>query len=689
LSLAKFLSIRERIDWRTTNWPLSGLGSGVPALVFGLRLWAAVSLALYIAFWLELDNAYWAGASAAVVCQTSLGASLRKGWFRLVGTTVGALAIVVLTACFPQQRICFLFSVALWAAACGFVASLLRNFGAYSAALAGYTAAIIATDELGAIGGANGEAFMLAVTRASEICIGILCASFVLIVTDLGGARRRLAKQLSAITAEIAGEFADKMADAQHHYPLALSLQHDLMGRIRALEPMIDETQGEASDLRLRAHILYAAEEGLFAVLSGWGIFTSCIQPSLEANNEGEQEAVYETLSRELCKAAKAIGTLNLLADLCQVRRSLAATMKALIALPASTPLLRLQADETARIFAGFLSVFDALELLVGDPVRMFPRRHAIVLSAPDWPTAFANAARTLIVICGIELFWVVTAWPNGSQAIAFAAIAVIVFSLKGDQAYSTAVDFMIGTCIAVALAALVKFAVLPSVRTFAGFTIVVGTVLVPAGALTTQPSHSAMFTALVAYFVPLLAPTNLTSYDPAQFYNTVLATVVGVGVGVLAFCLLPTPVPSLRTCRLLDLTLRDLRQLSTDTLAWSPVDWKHRVRARLAALPDATNSMERAQLLAALSVGTEIIRLDRIARRFNLNVDLAFGAVARGESSEAANRLHDVDRKLANYPPSRRASEPGFGRVAASFFCPRLWCSTPNTSIQVCRREL
>jgi hypothetical protein len=40
-----------------------------PPLLFGLRLWASVCLALYVAFWLELDNAYWAGTSAALVCQ--------------------------------------------------------------------------------------------------------------------------------------------------------------------------------------------------------------------------------------------------------------------------------------------------------------------------------------------------------------------------------------------------------------------------------------------------------------------------------------------------------------------------------------------------------------------------------------------------------------------------------------------
>jgi hypothetical protein len=59
-----------------------------PALLFGLRLWASVCLALYVAFWLELDTPSWAGTTAAIVCQPHLGASLRKGWYRMIGTVV-------------------------------------------------------------------------------------------------------------------------------------------------------------------------------------------------------------------------------------------------------------------------------------------------------------------------------------------------------------------------------------------------------------------------------------------------------------------------------------------------------------------------------------------------------------------------------------------------------------------------
>src|SRR5882757_9738351 len=162
-----------------------GLTVAREPLLFAVRLWASVCLALFVAFWLELDDPFWAGTSAAIVCQPQLGASLRKGWFRMIGTIIGATTIVALTACFPQDRIAFLGLLALWCGVCAFVATALHNFASYSAALAGYTAVIVASNTLGATGGPSPDVFMLAVWRASEICIGIVCAGVVLAGTDL------------------------------------------------------------------------------------------------------------------------------------------------------------------------------------------------------------------------------------------------------------------------------------------------------------------------------------------------------------------------------------------------------------------------------------------------------------------------------------------------------------------------
>ena len=106
-----------------------------PALLFALRLWASVCLTYYVTFALQLSDPTWAVTTAAIVCTPVLGASLRKAFFRMIGTVVGAIGIVIIAALFRQDRIGFLVGLALWCAVSAFVATLLRNFAAYAAAL--------------------------------------------------------------------------------------------------------------------------------------------------------------------------------------------------------------------------------------------------------------------------------------------------------------------------------------------------------------------------------------------------------------------------------------------------------------------------------------------------------------------------------------------------------------------------
>src|SRR5271163_4355215 len=281
--------------WLTDTFRAAG-----PPLLFGLRLWASVCLALYVAFWLELDNAFWAGTTAAIVCQPHLGASLRKGWYRLIGTVVGAVAIVVMTACFPQDRAAFFVTLALWGAACALVATLLRNFASYAAALAGYTAAIIASDQLGAVGGLNGNAFLLAVYRSSEICIGIVCAGVVLAATDLGGARRRLATLLAAISAEISRRFTGTLATAGAGFEETQTVRRELVRRLIVLDPVIDEALGESSQLRYHSPVLQIAIDGLLSALASWRTAAVLLARSPDERARQEAAAVLARVPEEL-----------------------------------------------------------------------------------------------------------------------------------------------------------------------------------------------------------------------------------------------------------------------------------------------------------------------------------------------------------------------------------------------------
>jgi uncharacterized membrane protein YccC len=631
----------------------SAFAKAAPALLFGLRLWAAVCLALFVAFSLELDDPFWAGTSAAIVCQLQLGASLRKGWFRMIGTVVGATMIVVLTACFPQDRIAFLVLLALWCGLCAFAATAFRNFASYAAALAGYTAAIIAANNLGATGGASSDVFLLAVTRASEICIGIACAGIVLAGTDLGGAQRRLAESFANLAAEIMRRFIRMLDLTEPQLPDTKAERREFVRRVIALDPIIDQVLGESSHMRYHSPNLQTAMYGLFAALDGWRGVAAHLARLPEAARRQGVHIVLRSLPSEL-RSAKEVGSPMLWsADPLALRRACEAAVRTLIALPADTPSLRLLADETAKLLAGMLHVLDGLALLVDAPHHPSPGARGFRLSEPDWLPALINAARAFLAIGAVELFWVATAWPNGASAIVFVAVLLLLLSPKGDLAYGGSLAFALGVAGAVVCAAAIKFAMLPALQTFPAFCAALGLVFLPGGfamAVSRQPAVTAILTAMTFNVIPLLAPTNQMNYDTAQYYNSALAIVVGCGVAPLAFWLLPPLSPAFRVRRLLALTSRDLRRLAIAPVFPTPDDWDSRIYSRLTALPDQATPLQRAQLVAALSVGAEIIGLRQMATHLETTAELdaALNDIGLGQSTKAIAKLRQFDDRLA-----------------------------------------
>jgi uncharacterized membrane protein YccC len=625
-----------------------------PPLLFGLRLWASVCLALYVAFWLQLDSAYWAGTSAAIVCQPHLGASLRKGWYRMIGTLVGAVAIVILTACFPQERAAFMVGLALWGAACALVATVLRNFTAYAAALAGYTAAIVASDQLGATGGPNGDAFMLAITRVSETWIGIVCAGIVLAGMDFGGARRRLAAVFAAVSAEIVDGFGATLAPAgSTSSDTQQPVRRELIRKVVALDPVVDEAIGESSTLRYHSPVLQAALGGLVAALTAWRSVAVRLTRLPDRVAREQADALLRSIPQQLRSVHNPGEPSPWMADPVGMRRLCGEGARKLIAMQAGTPSLRLFADQAARVLLGLIHALDALALLTGKPDRPDAGRRAR-LHVADWWPAFVNAGRTFVAISASEIFWIVTAWPNGALAITFTAIVVILLAPQADQAYSIALRFSVGVVLGAVGAAIIAFAVLPNLETFAGFAIGIGLYLIPVGALVAQPWQAAVFTGMTYNFVPLLAPANQMTYDTVQFYNAALAIVAGSTAGALSFRLLPPLSPAFRTRRLLALTLRDLRRLVANPRRLRG-DWEGRIHSRIAALPDAADPLQRAQIVTALSVGNEIINLRRIAPQlgFGPELDAALAALAGGDSAAANARLAALDRRLGSLPDS------------------------------------
>jgi fusaric acid resistance family protein len=436
--------------------------------------------------------------------------------------------------------------------------------------------------------------------------------------------------------------------------PQTQAVRRDLTRRVIALDPIIDQALGEASQLRYHSPILQRARHGLFTAISGW----RCVARRLEqlppgtARHEAELalRSLPPELQSDLAPGALARGWAN---DPLVHQNACERSAGVLLALPAGTPSLRLVADQTAEFLTGTSHVLAGLALLVDAPGRPQQSDRGFRLSVPDFLPAFVAAARAFFAIAAVEILWIVTAWPSGGVAVLFTAVLVLLFSPRGDAAYASAIAFTVGTLVCISLTAIIKFAVLPGVETFAALSAVLGIYLIPVGfglAYSRRPVAVGMLTAIGIGFVPLLEPANEMTYDTVQFYNSAVAIFAGSVSAALAFALLPPPSPALRTRRLIAFALRDLRQCAMAPLPPEPDDWEGRMYGRLESLPEQTEPLQLGQLLAALAVGSEVLRLRRMASALALGPELgaALHALAQGDSSTARIWLARLDHRLA-----------------------------------------
>ena len=144
-------------------------------LTFAVKTYVASLLALYIAFWLGLDDPRWSFLTVFVVSQPDSGLVLTKSFYRILGTIAGLFVTTELVFAVAQYGELFVIAVAIWIGFCNFAARAVRNFASYGFQLAGYTVAIVGIPAALQPDGA----YPLVVARFTEIVLGIICAALV------------------------------------------------------------------------------------------------------------------------------------------------------------------------------------------------------------------------------------------------------------------------------------------------------------------------------------------------------------------------------------------------------------------------------------------------------------------------------------------------------------------------------
>ncbi|PWJ85644.1 putative membrane protein YccC [Pseudaminobacter salicylatoxidans] len=582
--------------------------------IFAIRTTAAGLIAISVAYALQLEQPQWAMMTVFIVSQPVAGMVLAKGFFRLLGTLVGALAAVALTVTVSASPWLFVAILAIWIGLCTYAASLLRNPEAYGAALAGYTAAIIAMPAFGH----QHLAVELAVARCSEIMLGIVCAGIAsrLILPQL--ARDAIIQRLSRSIIDLAtyaraaftGGDNDKL-DALHR---------KLIAETQALAEMRAYARLEAPSLATHGHPVRRTIGHFLSALSTTRMLHGHAAPQNVALMpvRNELKSVVADLSATgvaaLDDTAPWVARLDAIAT--QARRvpDKAAEGDDRVGTVARLTLAAEFADALKEALRGL----DAVREPTATRHEKREKRQPALVVHRDREAALRNAVRAALATTLVIAFWMATRWADVAGIAIIVAVVSSLFASR-PAPLETSWEFFKGTLLAVPFSFMVGQIALPALPGFGWFMLFVIPVLVVGALGMANRQLVGIATAFAINFLAFLNPHQTMVYAPQVFFNGTASILVGILLAMGVFAVVLPARPHIFAARLVRALHEDLarlclheripRRLAFESLTYDRINQLLPYAQRLGD----TGKALLGGSVAAVTVGLEILRLRKL----------------------------------------------------------------------------
>lgn len=518
---------------------------------------------------------------------------MSKAIYRVIGTLLGGCVAMALVAAFPQDRTMLLGGYALWLGVCAFVATLLRDFRSYGAALSGYTVGIIA---LGVID-APDTALTATLDRVAAILIGIVSVmvvnSFLAGTAAFDALVEDLRDRTKAMTALVAGVLEGRPVGDD--LPLVR-----LAAGAAAVQTQVTYAALELPDGQTRANGARHTIAALLAMVSA-------------------SRAIAATLGPDTNRAVRA----HLRAVAAALRGSADARPSEPAPWP-TTPFDAMLLERADELLDAHNAAQAGLRTLIEgtDPMPRIRLRTSF-----DIPGAMFGAVRALIAVTFCSIFCVLAGW-SGATLLLIQLSAFI--ALLGTVPNPSQASLAFGASLpAAALAVgIANYLVLPLASGFVPFSLVVAPLAILAAVTMRQPFLAPYAQAAFLYATLLLSPANQESFDLASYLNIVMQLVLCTLFTVLSFNLILKVSPSRRLYRIAERTGAELRRtmrepgrlldrapaqsLFYDRMSWALIWLGRATRARVRLLSHIYDmgeldlAIRRARSALAAAVGEE-----------------------------------------------------------------------------------
>jgi len=634
---------------------------GFREIIFSVNCFIAVMLALFIAFRLNFTNPWWAMLMVYLTSQPLSGTLRAKAVYRIIGTLIGGIAMVVIIPNLVDAPELTAAAVILWVALCVYASVLDRTPRAYALAVAGFTAALVGFPTVLD----PGSVFDIAIARMEEIALGTLSAALVhSLIFPRSVLSAFLAKQ-AALIADTRRWISDGLAQAPT--PAIEREQRRIAADVTELATLAMAFPYDTAAQRPNREAMHALDEQLVALLPR----LSGIEDRIAALRR--YGSLPDEVAKLIAEISRWFAQQQIGIEAQDFRRAGAAILSAMGPQSGWADLLTVSlVVRLDELIDSWQHCLELSKLARNPPAVGSHRLRAIVAPRAAKPLhrdhgiAALSALTAAFAMTVGTVFWIATAWPNGAEAVGFVAVACSLFAAVDDPSLGMR-TFIIGTVASMLIAGIYQFGILPAIDGYTPLMISLAPALLPIGIAMAIPKYASMGLALAFGFSVQLAIQPNYSADMATFLNSSIAVVLGFTVGVAATRLIRTIGAQTASRRLLRAGWRDLADLANGNINPTRAEWTSRMLDRVglllprmsqAALSDV--ELRTADALHDLRTGINLIDLKQVAasltergRKTMVRVLTGtaehFRAFARGrQHTLSPDLLHDIDVLIA-----------------------------------------
>jgi uncharacterized membrane protein YccC len=645
---------------------------------FSLRSFAAAMLALYIAFSLDLPRPYWAMGTVYIVSQTFSGAMRAKALWRLVGTIGGGIFAILTLPNLVDAPLLLSLVMSGWIGLCLAASLFDPTQRSYAFMLSGYTAAMIAFP----IVDSPGTVFDTAIYRMIEIGLGILCAYLMHGVLFPSHGTPRLLAGTRKWLADLAHYGADSLTAP--HDPARFSADRRRIARDSAsLAALFQQARYEARGRNAqllwlpRLHESARALPTLMTAIGERIRVLEALDPAASAALRPLVEDLAAWLSQSIDLPAGPARTLT--------AQRLQGRVGEMERQPApADPWAALVREGLLSRMSDLISQWRECRQLTERLLNEQPQDAA----PPEATRAPGHVDPLLVGLSGLAaalaclvgcILWIGSGWAHGSSVPMMGAVALCIFAQMDDPAPALK-KFILGSALAVLIAGLYQFAILPAIDGFPLLVLALAPVYLVAGALIAQPPMMAQALAVAVTVPTLMGLQETFSADFASYVDGGLATVLGLMLALAITRFARSFGVAWRVRRLVAADRRDLARMAEGR---APADLRpimgvmlDRFEALAARLTAADAQTVRLTELADLRAALNVLRLRERMAELPPEAHAATEAALAAVAAEARGRLPRetlLEQMDAALRACAAASSRGARRAAVSLSGMRL----------------